>query len=79
MFKYIHIYKEKDNKNHSSQPQMFGYLYGFKDPGKLPWIQGPYKHRTTIKTKFLTIFMYVGLAGNLPSFPDFIHRIKKNT
>ena len=57
---------------------MFVYLYVSKDPGKLPWIQGLYKHRRTIEIKFLTISMYLGFAGNLSAFPDLYNEFEKN-
>ena len=56
---------------------MFVYLYTSKDPGKSPWIQCIYKHRTTIETMFLTISMYFGFAGNLPAFPDLYIEFEK--
>ena len=57
---------------------MFVCLYVSKNPGKLPWIQGLYKHRTMIETKFLTISMYFGFAGNLPAFPGLYIEFEKH-
>ena len=56
---------------------MFVYLYVSKDTGKLSWIQGLYKHGSTIKNNILTISMYLGFAGNLPAFPDLYIEIEK--